>query len=47
MQGSLEGVVQAVDELMWKEFGSYWEGDTVIPEVNNIPRSGSNGECHA
>ncbi len=47
MQGSLEGVVQAANILMWEEFGSCWEGDEVISEVTNIPRSGSNGECHA
>ncbi len=47
MQGSLEDVVQTVNELMWREFGSFWEGDIVVPEETNIPRPGSNGECHA
>ncbi len=47
VRGSLEKVIQAVNALMWKEFGSSWEGDIVVPEDSNIPRPGRNRECRA
>jgi hypothetical protein len=32
LRDSLEKVVQTANTLMWREFGSTWEGDAVVPD---------------